>query len=236
MTRADFFKTPIFPLILVLSGCGADPEKEPAPTNQWSGHTYMLDIGRANWSQPRGIGMDIDDFVPNFLIRIDGDEPDRFNVTMGTAKADGVQDLCNQTGMYEATADGPNSTIGPLEFPLHIQHTYKAIAVDAWAYGMTITNVLPNKGQVAQDGQFQATMDFRQVYELFQALPMPTPESVCISLEDAYNVPCAPCQDGEPFCLKIEAVDLGAVEMMTEILPVTADDIDPVACTPVEEP
>ena len=110
MTRADFFRAPILPLILILSGCGADPENKepPTPTNQWFGHTYMLDITAADWAQPRGgIGREIDPYVPNFLMRIDGDAPDRFSVTMGTAKPDGTQDLCNETGVFEATAENP---------------------------------------------------------------------------------------------------------------------------------
>jgi hypothetical protein len=197
----------------------------------------MLDITAADWAQPRGgIGREIDPYVPNFLMRIDGDAPDRFSVTMGTAKPDGTQDLCNETGVFEATAENPNVTIGPIEFPLHVQHETEPIAVDAFAYDMSITNVLPNGADKAQDGQFDVTMDFREVYELFQALLDPTPETVCTSLADAYEgVTCQPCKDGEPFCLALEAVDLGAVEVDTEIVPVTAADIDPVACTPVAE-
>lgn len=239
MTRADFFRFPILPLILALSGCGADPEnKEPTTaTNQWSGHTYLLDITAANWAVPRGgVGREIDPFVPNFLMRIDGDAPDRFDVTMGTAKADGAQDPCNQTGVIEGTSDGGGVTISAPMFPLHIQYPEEGLAVDAYAYDMSITNILPNGGAPAQDGVFTTTMDFREVYELFTALPQPTPEAVCISFEDAYDIPCAPCKDGEPFCLTLQATDLGAVESSAAIEPVVADDVDPVACTPMVPP
>jgi hypothetical protein len=217
------------PVVLgLVTACG-EPE-----TNPWHGKTYLLDITSRNWAEPRGIGQDIDDFVPNFLLRVDGDAPDAFDVTLGTADATGVQDGCNMTSVLGATASPPGVTIGPDRFPLHVQHVDEPIAVDGTIYDLTIKDVLPDGDAPSVNGELTATMDFRELYPLFTLLVDPTPETVCAAFEMTYTTTCAPCpNDGEPFCLTVKANTLGAVPSDSAIEPVAA--VDP-SCTPTPEP
>src|SRR5215510_13711851 len=84
---------PVLLLPLILSaGCGDNQ----AGSSRWVGKTYLLDIPAANWTEPRGIGRDIGDFVPQFLLGVEPASPGYLAVTVGTA-ADGVQDPCNTT-------------------------------------------------------------------------------------------------------------------------------------------
>jgi hypothetical protein len=221
------------PLILALfalsAGCG-DAEKPPPgeTTNPWHARTYLLDIGLVNWSEPRGIGGEIDEFVPSFLIHVQDEAPDAFSVMMGTANPDGAQDTCNKTGLLYATADSPSVTIGPAEFPLRISHTRDPIVVDGTAYDLTMTNVLPKGDDPI--GEFTATLDFRQYYPLFTALPVLNPDTVCAAFEQSYQRPCAPCpHDGVPYCLTLKAIDLGATRVGREIE--TVESLHP-SCPP----
>ncbi len=224
------------PLAALSTACSseAEPGNEPDPapaTNPWNGQTYMLDVTERDWSEPRGIGSEIDLFVPNFLLKIEGESPDTFNVMVATAKADGSQDTCNLTSMVSAAKNTDGAVaIGPTEFPLHIQHVDEPdIAVDGPIYDFTITNVLPNGGATSDMGELVATMDFRDIYRLFTLIVNPTPDSVCSALGDSYE-PCAPCpNDGEPYCLTVKAIYLGATPTTTVIEPIA--QLDP-SCTP----
>jgi hypothetical protein len=229
----------LLPFVLALAtGCSSEspnPDPEPAPpTNPWNGQTYLLDVAARNWAEPRGIGQEIDDFVPNFLFRVDGESPDSFRVTMATAHEDGMQDACNKTSELDATATLPDTMIGPAEFPLHIQHVNEPIAVDGTIYNFTIKDVLPDGDTLSTTGELTATMDFRELYPLFTLLVDPTPESVCSAFEMSYSAPCEPCpNDGEAFCLTVKANTLGAVPYDGTIEPV--DSVDP-SCIPTSDP
>ena len=234
---AKFTPLPTTLLLALATGCSSpETESEPAPpTNQWNGQTYLLDVTEVQWSEPRGIGKEIDLFVPNFLMRIEGESPDSFDVFMATAKADGTQDMCNLTRTLTANGSAPGAVIGPDEFPLHIEHADEEIemTVDGLVYDFTFTDTLPNGNTMSTSGELTATMDFRDLYELFTLLIDPTPESVCVALEESYGKPCAPCpNDGQPYCLTIKAIELGAVPSSTEIEPVS--ELDPSCTIPPE--
>lgn len=228
--------TPSFlALLLGLStACSSEAEPDPGPeTNPWNGKTYLLDVTERDWAEPRGIGSEIDNFVPNFLMRIEGESPDTFDVVMATATPDGVQDPCNLTSMVTGTRGADGVAIGPTEFPLHIQHTEEPVAVDGPIYDFKLTNVLPRGRALSEEGELVATMDFRDIYELFTLIDNPTPELVCQELGGMYG-DCVPCpNDGEPFCLTVKAIYLGAAPTDTAIEPI--DAIDEAACTPTPE-
>jgi hypothetical protein len=224
MTIRRFFAPPralALPALCVLaSACSAAEE-----TNPWSDETYVLDIDAADWAEPRGIGKGIDDFVPTFLLRVHGDDPNAFDVTLGTQK-DGAQDPCNMTSVAGATARPPRSTIGPSRVSLFIQNASDGAGVQGTIYDLTIKNVLPDGDEPANSGELTATLDFRELYPLVTTLIMPTPASVCASFEDTYFAPCMPCpNDGDPFCLTVRATYLGAVPTDTPIEPI--DSVDP---------
>jgi hypothetical protein len=222
------------PLLGLSTACSVVAEPDPGPeTNPWNGKTYLLDVTENDWSEPRGIGSEIDDFVPNFLFRIEGESPESFDVVMATATADGLQDPCNLTSIVTG-AKGPDGVaIGPTKFPVHIQHNVDPIAVDGPIYDLTLMNVLPKGEKTSETGELVATMDFRDIYELFTLVEDPTPETVCEVLAESYP-PCAACpDDGLPFCLTVKAIFLGATAIESPIEPI--DAIDETACTPVPE-
>jgi hypothetical protein len=219
-------------LLALTTGCSAPAEPEQtAETNQWNGQTYLLDVVEEQWSEPRGIGGEIDAFVPNFLMRVEGESPDTFNVTIATAKADGTQDLCNRTKTFTATRSETGEIIGPDEFPLYIQHTEEPdLAVNGVVYDFTFKDILPNGDAMSTVGELSATMNFRHLYPLFTLLIDPTPEAVCTALQDSYGEPCAACPgNGEPFCLTVKAIELGATP--TDVAIQQVDTPDP-SCTP----
>jgi hypothetical protein len=208
-------------------GCTAEEE------NPWNGTTYLLDIESEDWSEPRGIGSEIDEFVPSFLLRVDGDAPDKFDVTVATADLEGEQDPCNPTSVFGATASPPAMTLGPTRYSLFIKHTVEPVAVEGTIYDLTIKDVLPDGNTASSVGEFSATMDFRELYPLFRLIIDPTADKVCTLLTDSYDSACAPCpNDGEPYCLTVKAIGLGATPWNGAIEPVDAVDPSCIPSTP----
>jgi hypothetical protein len=168
-------------------------------------------------------------------MRIEGDSPDTFNVLMATAKADGTQDLCNKTSMITANRSDTGATIGPAEFNLHIEHADPEIdiSVDGVVYNFTLKDILPNGNTMSTTGELSATMNFEHLYPLFTLLIDPTPEAVCTALLDSYREPCVACPgNGQPFCLTVRAIELGATPTNATIQPVT--EVDP-SCAPTPQ-
>ncbi len=238
---------PWFPVILTVAACsgGSSSGSGPAKDAAWIGNTYVLTIPPANWTQPADIGGDIGAFVPQFLIGISQSSGDTMSVMMGTAM-NGVQETCNVT--TQVTADGsgyPNATITVPALPLHIVNTVSGVVVDTTVRNFTLTNVLPNGSTVAKNGGLSAVLDISELYPLFNQIPtsVRTPDGVCKALATA-NATCAACPtSGQPYCLTLEAVQLGAVEGTTPIMPIAASAV-PASCssydagtttTPVEE-
>ena len=219
-TSSELLGKLTFPLLLALAACGEEPE-----TNPWSGKTYLLDTELRNWSEPRGIGQDVDPFVPTFMLRVDGDKPEVFAVMTGTLDATGVQDTCNKTVVLDATATPPSTVIGPSEFTVHLKHHKEPIQVHGVIHDLVLTDVLPNGNRISEEGTLEGTMDFRELYYLFDLIEDATPQRVCDVLAMSYEgVECTACPDGEPLCLRVKATGLGAVPTDMVIEPIETTD------------
>lgn len=218
-------------MALPLTACGGgDDHDAAAQNNPWAGKTYLLTVQKTEWSSPRGIGNDIADFVPSFILKI-GDSGDA-SVTIGAAQteatpADAVQDLCTPTPAVGFSHEGSaSSEIAPSVMRVHIANANATppVQVTGNVYDLKLTNVLPNGSTPATGGTFEATMDFRELYPLFTQLLTPTPDNVCSTLHDNYTSPtcmdpscevsCQPCPtaDAAPYCLTVKAEGVGAVE------------------------
>jgi hypothetical protein len=206
-----------------------EPSEAPLP---WNGTTYLLDIAPGNWYEPRGIGREIDAFVPSFLLRVDGEAPDVSRVTVGTADTDGQQDPCNATTVMDAMAAPPAVAMGPSVYSLFIRSD--ELSVRSSVHELTITDVLPDGEKVSEVGELSAILDFRELYPFFTIQLEPTPESVCALFSNQYSRPCGPCpNDGEPRCLTVRANSLGATPT-APIVPI--DSVTDPACVPSFEP
>lgn len=207
--------------------CGS--EDEPAK-NTWENRNYLLEVPSTQWTEPPQVGNDIGEFVPHFLLHVSGSAPDRFTVTLGTADADGQQNLCSVTSELEARAAASGGVqIGPGALAVHLVHPTQPVEVDATIRELTLSNVLPSGGKVAKEGELAAVIDARELYPLFTLLPEPSPETVCAAL-DSYNAACVPCPtDGESFCLSLKAERLGASETEGSVVVVDAETRD-VSC------
>jgi hypothetical protein len=235
LSTLKFKLFPPFSRLFAVALCAATAGCTSEEANAWSENTYVLDIASENWYEPRGIGGDIDDFVPRFLLHADSGAPEDFGVTVAPGKETGEQDLCSATRVLRATSSPPSSTLGPSEYSLFIQHVSEPVSVVGTVYDLTMKNVLPDGDRISEVGEFSATMDFRDLYPLFTLIVNPTPEAVCTTLEDSYGVPCTACpNDGGPYCLTVKANGLGATPTSTALAPV-GDVTDP-ACTPTAAP
>ena len=213
-------------LLPLLAACGSDDEEDKNP---WENRSYMLEIPSTHWSEPAQIGNEIGAFVPRFLLQVAGSSPDQFTITVGTADAAGAQNLCSVTSEFQAqAADHPNVQIGPSTLPVHLVHPTQPVEVDATIYDMAMANILPNGVTLAEEGEFTAVVDARELYPLFTLLPEPSAETVCAAL-DTYDSACVSCPtDGAIFCLPLKAVRLGASEMSgMAVVPVDATTRDP---------
>jgi hypothetical protein len=218
-------------LFAAATGCSEADEV----TNPWSGTTYLLDIAAEDWYSPRGIGKEIDEYVPNFLLRADDGKVGGFRVSLGAANAAGEQDRCNLTSVVDGKAEPPSSSIGPAAYPLFIQHSSDPVSVVGTIYGLKMTDVLPDGDAISDVGEFEATMDFRALYPLFTVIVDPTADKVCTSLAEDFDSACEPCPtDGEPYCLTVKANRLGATPTSVEIE--TIESVDDPACMPTVEP
>jgi hypothetical protein len=209
-----------------LAACSSDPDEEPKEptTNPWNGKTYLLDLQERDWAEPRGIGRDVDPFVPTFMLRVDSDARDAFPVTVGTLDLTGAQDACTKTAVLDATASPPSAVIGPSAFGIHLEDEDDGIAVNGVIHNLVLTDVLPNGDAISEIGTLEGMMDFRELYHLFTLIDDPTPERVCQVLFDELDVPCEPCPDAEPFCLTVMANRIGAVPTDMVIEPITTTD------------
>jgi len=212
---------------VALAGCGSDA----ADSSRWVGKSYRLAIPSDNWVQPRGVGSDIGDFVPQFLFGVARATGPNLTVTVGTANAD-VQDQCNATAeVAVAGANYPMSEIVVPGFPLHIVDTNQTpnVVVDTTIHDLTFTNVLPT-GAARPDGEVSATIDAAEVYPLFRLVANPSKETVCSALGSA-GAPCVTCpHNGQPYCLTIGAAQVEAMPASAPVMTITAASI-PSSCT-----
>jgi hypothetical protein len=221
---------------LPLAGCSGDdddgkPNDTPA-ASPWAGHTYALTTEKRDWSEPRGLGNDIENVMPVFLFQVTqsgaavtakmGVAPKALDAS-GMPTGEIVQDLCSPTYDLPLTGTSPNSQIGPTEVQLHLINRVDVdvpdddVQVTAKVAGLKFTNIFPPSGTTWADpddkpGELSATMDFRELAPLFTQLGTPdkppTDEIVCMQLgtENA----CEPCADGHVSCLSALATFIGA--------------------------
>jgi hypothetical protein len=206
------------PLALVLAalpvfGCGGGDDD--AADGSTAAHTYLLSVDESQWSEPRGLGQDINNVMPTFLLSVKGSTVTLATAPKGSTATSVTQDTCTPTTTVSLTGSGANTMIGPAEMRVHLVNETnpdKRVQVTAKVHALAFTNVLPSGGKVATDGELTATVDFRDLAPLFTVLGDPTPDAVCSALEGQSNTAkCAACpDDGAPYCLTAKAITLGA--------------------------
>ncbi len=243
-----FANIALLSLTLPLTACGGGDDDDADTTSPWAGKKYFLNM-TGEWTVPRGIGKDIDGFVPSFIMQV---SPDASSVTIGIAQPDAtasnaVQNLCGPTAKATLSPGSyPNSVIAPSSMRVYIKNTPMTgdpVQATGNVFGFTLTNMLPEAGGTTTEGTFKASMDFRELYRLFTALgPTVSPDGVCEGLYSQYTpvgceedptcwVKCQPCaDDGAPYCLTIEAEDVGAIEAPNLSVVDVTEDARPATC------
>jgi hypothetical protein len=240
-------------MTLPLAGCGGgDDDAAPgSETSPWAGKKYLLNLA-GEWTVPRGIGKDIDAFVPSFMLAVSGETAADLTMLIGAAAADAtpanaVQNLCGPTQKVSFSGSSyPKSVVTPADMRVHIKNTPSSgepVQATGSVYGFTLTDVLPPAGSTTTAGKFKASMDFRELYKLFTALgPTVSPDGVCEGLKDQYTpvgcetdpscwVACGPCpNDSAPYCLTVEAEDVGAVEASNLSIVEVSESTRPATC------
>jgi len=219
---------------LPLAGCSSgDDDATNTGPSPWAGKKYFLNMA-GEWSVPRGIGKEIDGFVPSFLVDVSGTSAGALSVTIGAAQADAtadtaVQNLCGPTAKASFSGSAyPRSVIAPVDMRIYIKNEpdmHEPVQATGSVFGFTLTDVLPGTDTAATPGKFKASMDFRELYRLFTALgPTVSVDGVCQGVYKEFTpvgceedpecwVKCQPCpDDGAPYCLTLEAEDIAAVE------------------------
>lgn len=152
--------------------------------------------------------------------------------------AQAAQEPCGPTVDFPLAASGyPKAILGPKQIRMFVKNNTPTppLQITADVYDLKFTDILPNGSTPSTTGTLSAKMDFRQLYVLFASLGNTrTPDSVCKALSDAYTpsdcaagdasctVGCEACPDGKPYCLSVEAEDIGAVEAANlAVTPVT---------------
>jgi hypothetical protein len=165
--------------------------------------------------------------------------------------AQAMQDPCGPTTNIPFSASGyPKATVGPQQVRLFVRNAGAMPAplqITADVYGLKFTDVLPNGATPSATGKLEASMDFRQLYVLFASLgPTRDPDSVCKAFSDAYTssdcmedsckVKCVACPDGAPYCLGVEAEDIGAVEAPNLVVTEVTEQSRPATCADSAKP
>jgi len=261
MNRFTFLALPFLALPLTACGGGDDDAaaEQPSP---WSGHTYYLNIAKKSWTTPRPVGTDLFGVAPAFVFKITG-TASHLSATMATAAPtrsandpndpskveqipveDAVQDMCGPT---QELSLSPSGEMTPDLVRMHVLNTAPDTPVQTTGdvFGFKLSGVLPNGDTPSTTGTLDATMDFRQLYVLFDSLGgSRTPQIVCDTLSGQYTtdackqsgdpscvVACTPCpNDGEPLCLSVKAEDIGAIEAPNFTITEVPDEGRPESC------
>lgn len=190
--------------LVLLGGCD-----QPTP----AGRTYMLEIPAHHWTQPAGIGRDIAPFVPTFALHFDAEDESR--VYLGAATPEDLQDPCVPTTVASFTLDDEGSfQLDPVDFPVRIPDIHNEFMVSTAIYGLEIDGVgLMTQGENS-GGRLAATMDVREVIDLFHLLPEPDPIAACNAIVSTGGA-CEPCTmtDHASYCLRLGAIDVVAREL-----------------------
>jgi len=219
-----------FPLAACSSGDddtnGGDTQPSP-----WAGHTYTLTTTKFDWTEPHGLGKDIENVMPVFMLQMTTTTGKEMTAKIGSAPklvdqmgnpvaGTLMQDLCTPT--IEVPVSGaayPSSQIGPSTMDVHLLSKATDpgptddVQVTAKVVNLKFTDVLPNGATKSETGILEATMDIKDIAPLFTALGHPpSTEAVCSELEKQGS-PCQACPGtGTVTCLSARADFIGAVE------------------------
>jgi hypothetical protein len=241
-----------------------------ASVNAWIGHTYLLAMAKGDWSEPRGIGKDLFGVAPAFILKIGGSgdnltatlatgpgayAPDPSNPTakVPVTPAQATQEPCGPTTQIPFSGSAyPNGTISADTLRVFIKNdtVTPPLQVTGNVYNLKLTNVLPNGSTTSTTGTLEATMDFQDLYLLFQSLgPGRTPQSVCSAFSSNYTpsdcamgdpsctVSCQPCPGtGSPTCLTVKATEIGAVEASSLVVTDVVEASRPATCADSPKP
>ncbi len=207
---------------LLALGCGGDSAKK----NPWAGQTYLIEVPASSWAEPRGVGGEFGEFVPQFLLAVEEGSESELDVHLGTAR-DGAQDRCGPTTRAAAAADYPAVQIGPSALNVHIVHEFEQLQVNTTILDFTLHNVLPGGGEPAEEGELTGMMDVRELYTMFTLLgPRRSPDTVCNAVA-SFGAACGACPtDGATYCIAVRANYFGAREVEMQLEPISADSLD----------
>ena len=174
-------------------------------------NSFILDIKEEDWTEPVGVGGEIGGYVPLFAFEIRGVDGTDLDVLMGTADGN-EQDKCNKTESFEGVVDpNPDFIIGPGEFEAII--TGEESKVIATVHDLTISGTFTGQGTGFAENVLTATVDFRDIAELFTLLTDPTADKIC---ETAPNMgfECEECPfDGQTYCISLKAQNFKATQI-----------------------
>ena len=229
--------TSIFPLILavltVALGCGnGSPAGSP-----WVGHTYLVTPADpyTYLTKPSSstIAKTLANFIPNFLLQVNGVSGSQFAITIAPAKKQTnppEQDLCNVSVDVDATMSSYQKIqIGPTDLPIYITNSPEdkpPVTAKTTVRELSLSDVLPNGSTVSETGKFSALVDAREVNTLITIQEGLSGEQVCNLMKDSFATDCVPCPDSQILCLQFEAEALGATETETNVKSMTESDLD----------
>lgn len=197
-------------LLGLVVACGVPAEDDPPDMLQTTpevGKTYLVRVAPADWSPP-GVGNDIAPYVPGFLLRVDSARDLDVDVTIGTAgpTEPAEQDVCTATKRVTGRSH-PGVRLGPVEYRTYLVN--RDYAVNATVHDLELLDVFPD----GSNGSLTATLDFRDLSHLFTDLPTADPNVACRALPSiVLDAACAPCPDGESFCVTIAAAPVMVTE------------------------
>lgn len=197
----------------------------------WAGHTYTLTTTKFDWTEPQGLGKDIENVMPVFIFQMTATNGKDMTAKIASAPklvdemgnpvaGSLMQDMCTPTlDVPVSGAAYPSSVIGPTTMDLHL--VSKAgdpgpagdVQVTARVTGLTFTNILPTGAEPTETFALDATMDIKDIAPLFTALGNPpTTEAVCGELMKQGS-PCQACAGtGTMTCLSAKAQFIVAVD------------------------
>ena len=234
-------------LSLPLVGCSSgDDDAANTTPGTWADKTYLLTVTKTQWTIPRGIGSEIDGYVPSFIMKVDASGT---SMLLGTAEPNATpenakQDMCSPTFTFPFTASYPKMDLGPLPMRIHIVNPAENAGEDSVqetgdVFDLTMKDVLPNGSTPSDSGVFTATMDFTQLAPLFTALGNGADkDGVCSALYDEFHTypggMCSACptSDAHPYCLTITGEQVGAVEAPSVALVPVDEASRPATCNP----
>jgi len=223
---------------LPLAACSSEPDDTNGTggtgggtqASPWAGHTYTLTTTKFDWTEPHGLGVDIENVMPVFMFQMTATNGKDMTAKIGTAPklvdamgnpTNGAltQDTCSPTlELPVSGATYPDSVIGPTTMDIHLVKKGSGIPdvhVTAKVTNLQFTNVLPGAAMMEDNKEYslKATMDIKDIAPLFTSLGNPsTTDAVCGELKDQGS-PCQACPGtGTMTCLSARADFLTAVD------------------------